>query len=99
MATTEAHPPLSHPDGASGIGVYVKGILRWPLSLQPKEKRTFEIQYQIEYPPTLVLELNREKAQRPSPTPTPTSASPAPSRAAPSAYDLKQDIQHLEEAF
>ena len=41
-----------------------KGILRWPLSLKPKEKRTFEIQYQIEYPPTLVLEMRRNQ-QRP----------------------------------
>ncbi len=29
-----------------------KGILRWPLTLRPKEKRKFLIQYQIEYPPT-----------------------------------------------
>ena len=47
-----------------------KGILRWPLTLGPHEKRHFEFRYQIEYPPTLVLELNREKAQRPSPAPT-----------------------------
>ena len=44
-----------------------KGILRWPLTLQPKEKRKFEIQYQIEYPPTLVLEMKRNQAPEPSP--------------------------------
>src|SRR6185369_2383750 len=38
-----------------------KGILRWPLTLQPKEKRRLEIQYQIEYPPSLVLEMKRER--------------------------------------
>ncbi|MBI3205735.1 MAG: mucoidy inhibitor MuiA family protein [Myxococcales bacterium] len=70
-----------------------KGILRWPLTLQPKEKRKFEIQYQIEYPPTLVLEMKRNQAAeaaRPSAHP-----SPAPRK----AYDLKQDIERLESAF
>ena len=77
-----------------------KGILRWPLSLKPKEKRTFEIQYQIEYPPTLVLEMRRNQ-QRPDAEPSPALAEPA-SPFAPSprkAYDLKRDIQHLEESF
>ena len=68
-----------------------KNILRWPLSLQPKEKRKFEIQYQIEYPPTLVLEMKREKAREPSPA----AASPAKS----SPYDLRKDIEQLENAF
>ncbi|MET0793395.1 MAG: mucoidy inhibitor MuiA family protein, partial [Polyangiaceae bacterium] len=70
-----------------------KGILSWPLTLQPRERRKFEIQYQIEYPPSLVLELNREKAQQ-----APTSVSPSRA-AAPSAYDLKRDIQQLEDSF
>jgi len=73
-----------------------KGILRWPLSLQPKEKRKFEIQYQIEYPPTLVLEMKRSRAEEGSP------AAASPSRAAPataSPYDLKKDIEQLEKAF
>jgi uncharacterized protein (TIGR02231 family) len=77
-----------------------KGILRWPLTLKPKEKRTFEIQYQIEYPPTLVLEMRRNQ-QRPDAEPSPAAAEPA-SPFAPSprkAYDLKRDIQHLEESF
>lgn len=74
-----------------------KGILRWPLTLQPKEKRKFEIQYQIEYPPTLVLEMKRQKAAEASP-PAARPGSPAP--AAPSrAYDLKKDIEQLENAF
>jgi uncharacterized protein (TIGR02231 family) len=65
-----------------------KGVLRWALTLQPKETRRLEIQYQIEYPPSLVLETTREA--RPSPS--------AP-MAAPKARDLKSDIQHLEETF
>ena len=82
-----------------------KGILRWPLTLQPKEKRKFEIQYQIEYPPTLVLEMRRNKAAEHSPAaPRPASpgaanpfspSSPAPAR----EYDLKKDIEQLENAF
>ncbi len=71
-----------------------KGILRWPLTLQPKEKRKFEIQYQIEYPPTLVLEMKRNHAVEASPALSPSSPSPFSPRR---AYDLKKDIQELEE--
>jgi uncharacterized protein (TIGR02231 family) len=69
-----------------------KGILRWPLTLQPKESRKFEIQYQIEYPPTLVLETKRNEAPEPSPA-APALASP------PRAPDLKMDIKELEGEF
>jgi uncharacterized protein (TIGR02231 family) len=72
-----------------------KGILRWPLTLQPKEKRKFEIQYQIEYPPTLVLEMRRNAAPEPSPAAA-HPGSPAPPR---KAYDLRKDIEQLENAF
>jgi uncharacterized protein (TIGR02231 family) len=79
-----------------------KGILRWPLILKAKEKRTFEIQYQIEYPPTLVLEMRRNQ-HRPDAEASPALAPPASvSPSAPSprkAYDLKRDIQQLEESF
>lgn len=74
-----------------------KGILRWPLTLQPKEKRKFEIQYQIEYPPTLVLEAKRREAAEASPAAArPGSpALPSPRK----AYDIRQDIEQLEKAF
>jgi uncharacterized protein (TIGR02231 family) len=79
-----------------------KGILRWPLTLKAKEKRTFEIQYQIEYPPTLVLEMRRNQHD-PDAEASPALAAPAsPARVMPSsrkAYDLKQDIQQLEDSF
>ncbi len=70
-----------------------KGILRWPVTLQGKEKRKFEIQYQIEYPPTLVLEMKRKREAAPSPTLAP---SPAPALA-PRPRDLRQDIQLFED--
>lgn len=71
-----------------------KGILRWQITLQPKEKRHFDIQYQIEYPPTLVLEMKR--AQPPAPSP----AAARPGMHAPAkTYDLKQDIRRLEAGF
>jgi len=77
-----------------------KGILRWPLILKPKEKRTFEIQYQIEYPPTLVLEMKRNRDADVSPalaqpSPSERAAAPSPRK----AYDLRRDIQQLEESF
>jgi uncharacterized protein (TIGR02231 family) len=74
-----------------------KGILRWPLTLQPNEKRKFEIQYQLEYPPTLVLEMKRNRDEdEASPALThPSPAAPTPRR----AYDLKRDIEQLEKAF
>lgn len=76
-----------------------KGILRWPLTVKPKEKQRFEIQYTIEYPPTLVVEMKRQAAKSPAPSAQPASPgspSPAPPR---KNYDLKQDIERLEEGF
>jgi uncharacterized protein (TIGR02231 family) len=73
-----------------------KGILRFYVTLQPKEKRKFEIHYQIEYPPSLVLEMKREAAAASPKLAQP--GSPA-ALAPPKAYDLKQDIEHLESAF
>ncbi len=74
-----------------------KGILRWPLTLRPKEKRKFGIQYQLEYPPTLVLEMKRRKASEAN-APAPPAGMPAP-RFRRKAYDLKEDIERLENAF
>lgn len=72
-----------------------KGILRWLLTLQPKEKRKFEIQYQIEYPPSLILEAKRNAA-KPGPEPElPSPAALSPRR----AYDIKRDIEQLESTF
>lgn len=74
-----------------------KGILKWPLTLQPKEKRKFEIQYQIEYPPTLVLEMRRNQLPETMAHPAAGArpAMPSPAR----SYDLRKDIEQLEHAF
>jgi uncharacterized protein (TIGR02231 family) len=69
-----------------------KGILRFPLTLQPRETRKVEIQYQIEYPPTLVVEMKRHRRLEPAPAPSPA----APAR---KSYDLKTDIERLEAGF
>jgi uncharacterized protein (TIGR02231 family) len=73
-----------------------KGILKWQLTLQPREKRQIDIQYQIEYPPTLVLEMKRQQAAQPARAGHPP---PSPAPAALDAHDLKQDIQKLEAGF
>jgi uncharacterized protein (TIGR02231 family) len=77
-----------------------KGILRWQLTLQPKETRKVEIEYQIEYPPTLVLEMKRNHAPAASPAPEAPAVSPAAPAPAPrGSYDLKKDIERLESGF
>ena len=68
-----------------------KGILRYPVTLQPKEKRTFQIQYTIEYPPSLILDMRKNKAPEPM-----DPFSPSPAR---KSFDVKQDIEHLEQMF
>jgi uncharacterized protein (TIGR02231 family) len=74
-----------------------KGILRWPLTLQPKETRKVEIQYQIEYPPTLVVDMRRNQAAQPAAAPpAPRPGMPAPAAAPRKSYDLKEDIERLE---
>jgi len=75
-----------------------KGLLHFSLTLQPKEKRRLDIQYQIEYPPTLVLEMKRNAAARPAPSlpePAGVPAAVAPRK----AYDIRRDIQELEDSF
>lgn len=72
-----------------------KGIVKWQLTLQPKEKRQIDVQYQIEYPPTLVVEMKRQQAARPSHAASP----PSPAPRSPQERDLKKDIQRLEAGF
>jgi uncharacterized protein (TIGR02231 family) len=49
-------PRGTRPDG--------KGLLRWALTLAPKQKRSFRIQYRIEYPPSLILQMKRAERYR-----------------------------------
>jgi len=41
-----------------------KGLLKWHLSLGPKEKRSFSIGYRVEYPPALVRQLHHARTQK-----------------------------------
>ena len=41
-----------------------KGLLKWHLTLAPKEKKTFSIGYRVEYPPALVREIQRARASK-----------------------------------
>jgi len=50
-----------------------KGIVRWTVTLEPKEQREFRISYQVDYPPTLVFDVRRKNMHAPRPSP----ASPA----------------------
>ncbi len=72
-----------------------KGILYWPLTLKPKEKRRFRIQYQVEYPPTLILETKRNRARAPSPSPAQRRRRPQKQK----MYNLEEDLVDLESNF
>ncbi len=41
-----------------------KGLLKWHLTLAPKEKKTFSIGYRVEYPPALVRQIQRARAAK-----------------------------------
>lgn len=68
-----------------------KGLLQWSLTLAPKERRAFTVSYQVEYPPTLILETQRRRSNRPAPRP----GSAAPSK----NYDIQEQILDLEQNF
>jgi uncharacterized protein (TIGR02231 family) len=70
-----------------------KGIVRWPVTLQAKEKKSFQIEYTIEYPPTLVLEMRRNDGMTAPISPGAPAAAPARKRP---SFDVKDDIQALE---
>ncbi|WAS99530.1 mucoidy inhibitor MuiA family protein [Nannocystis punicea] len=75
--------PNEKPDG--------KGIVRWTVTLAAREERQFRVSYQVDYPPTLVLDVKRkrmEKMQSPSPP------SPAPAR-----MDFEERLIQMEDAF
>ncbi len=67
----------------------VKGIVRWTLVLKPHEERELRTSYQVEYPPSLVLDVKRDRQQNPA------AASPAraPQR------DFEDRILQLENAL
>jgi uncharacterized protein (TIGR02231 family) len=68
------------------------GLVRWTLTLAPREKRTLRIAYRIEYPPTLVLQT------RPEPASPAAAKYPAP-MPSDSPRDIRRKIIDLESAF
>lgn len=68
-----------------------EGIVRWVLPLKPAEERELRVSYQIDYPRSLILDVQRRREQPPSPSP----ASPAPPR----KYHLEERILDMEDAF
>ncbi|HMY14683.1 MAG TPA: mucoidy inhibitor MuiA family protein [Polyangium sp.] len=49
--------------------VDTKGIVRWTITLEPRETREFRISYQVEYPPTLIFDVRRKQMHAPAPSP------------------------------
>ena len=46
-----------------------KGIVRFQVTLAPKEERQFRISYQVEYPPSLIFDVQRKQMRAPQPSP------------------------------
>ena len=50
----------------------VQGIVRWTVTLKPGEQREFRVSYQVDYPPSLILDIKRkQRMRRMSPRPSP----------------------------
>jgi uncharacterized protein (TIGR02231 family) len=73
----------------------VKGIIRWTVTLEPREQREFRISYQVEYPPTLIFDVRRKQMHHPAPSP----ASPMSPRPAPRKMDFEERIIQMESNF
>jgi uncharacterized protein (TIGR02231 family) len=70
-----------------------RGIVRWNLTLKPKEKRELRIAYQVEYPAELILETRRRQAAQPAAA-NPYAPSPAPTR-----RKVEEQLMDLESQF
>lgn len=66
-----------------------QGIVRWSLTLAPGEKRELRVSYQIDYPPSLVLDVQRKRQSAPS--------SPSPSRMKPMKRPIEDQIYDFEQ--
>lgn len=77
-----------------GIKPDRQGLLHWNVTLGPKERREFQVSYQVEYPSQLVLEAQRRREyERMS---SPAGAAPAPKRR---AKQIDEQLLDLENAF
>lgn len=87
--------PLSETDEVRVSGVRIqpdgkpdaKGLVRWDLTLTPKQTREFRIEYAIEYPNELLLR------------PAPAKGSQSPSAAPNASGELFDQIRSLESKF
>jgi len=68
-----------------------RGLLKWQLTLKPKERKTFRIAYRLEYPPELVRNLYRNRMEKQKAMPS----SPGQSY----DFDASEDIMNLEKSF
>ncbi len=69
--------PEAKPDG--------QGLLSWPLTLAAGARREFRISYEVEYPPSLILETRRRRSDEP--------ANPSRSK------DINEQLLDLEDSF
>lgn len=66
-----------------------KGIVRFTVTLAPKEERAFRVSYQVEYPPSLVFDVRRKQMQAPSPSPA----------SRPRKMDFEERLIQIEQQF
>lgn len=69
----------------------LKGIVRWTVTLAPKEERELRVSYQVEYPPSLIFDVQRKQMRSPSPSP----GSPAPRQ----KVDFEERLMQIEQMF
>jgi uncharacterized protein (TIGR02231 family) len=70
-----------------------KGIIRWTVTLAPREEREYRVSYQVEYPPSLVLDVRRKQLASPPPAPSPSSPSKA------RKMDFEEKLIQIENQF
>lgn len=75
----------------NGIEPDARGLLHWNVALQPKERREFQVSYQVEYPAQLVLDAQRRRESMPEPSPS----APAKRR----AKKIDEELLDLENAL
>lgn len=70
-----------------------KGIVRFTVTLAPREERAFRVSYQVEYPPSLIFDVRR-KQQMEAPSPSPAAAPPRPRK-----MDFEERLIQIEQQF
>jgi uncharacterized protein (TIGR02231 family) len=70
-----------------------KGIIRWTVTLAPREERDYRVSYQVDYPPTLVLDVQRRERAAPPASPSPS----APMKAR--KMDFEEKLIQIENQF